>query len=355
MAASDKQASALDAKRARKKRSRRAGEYRIGNPLLGALSIAVIIALTAASFFIDSMPLIGAGPKYTAYFSEAAGLKPDDEVRIAGIKVGVVSSVELEGDKVRVQFRSKDAWIGDNTHASIQIKTVLGQKYVVLDPAGANELDPDTPIGLDRTTSPYDVVTAFSQAAEVIEEIDPDQLATSLDAVADTMDLPDGEFRNAVDGVSRLSQTISSRDQELSRLLEATRTSASLVAERNDEFQRLIEGTGTLLTELNNRKESIQLVLDASAALSSELRLLVADNEEIFGPTLNELDSALGILTDHEQDLRDSLHNLAPFYRLYGNMLGSGRWFDSVVTNLMPPGLPEIPGFRDPVRPEGVR
>lgn len=339
-----------------KKRSgRRAGEYRISNAWLGFIGVVTIIVLTSASFFIDAFPFIGAGPTYTAYFSEAAGLKPDDEVRIAGVKVGTVSGVELEGDTVRVEFRSKDAWIGADTHASIQIKTVLGQKYIALDPAGAEELDPDTPIALDHTTSPYDVVTAFSQATEVVEEINPDTLAASLTTIADAMDLPDGDFRNAVDGMSRLSQTVSSRDQELARLLNATRDSASLVASRNDEFQRLIEATGTLLTELNNRKESIQLVLDASAALASELRLLVADNEEQFGPTLNQLDSALGILTDHEQDVRNSLHNLAPFYRIYGNMLGTGRWFDSVVTNLMPPGVPEIPGFRDPFRPEGVR
>lgn len=337
------------------KRKLRAGDYRIGNPLLGIIGIVTILVLTVSSFFIDSFPVVGAGPKYTAYFSEAAGLQPDDEVRIAGVKVGSVSDVELEGDKVKVRFRSKGAWIGDNTHASIQIKTVLGQKYLALDPAGANELDPDTPIGLDRTVSPYDVVTAFSQAAEVVENVDSDQLAESLDVISDTMELAPGEFRDAVDGVSRLSETISSRDQELGRLLEATRDSASLVATRNDEFERLIRGTGELLAELNNREDSIKLVLDASAALSAELRRLVGDNEATFGPTLDQLDRALGILTDHEEDIRTSLHNLGPFYAAYGDMLGTGRWFDSVVTNLMPPGLPEIPGFRDPLRPEGVR
>lgn len=337
------------------RRKLRAGDHRISNPMLGIIGILTILVLTVSSFFIDSFPVVGGGPKYTAYFSEAAGLQPDDEVRIAGVKVGTVSDVELDGDKVKVQFRAKDAWLGDNTHASIQIKTVLGQKYLALDPAGAAELDPDDPIGLDRTTSPYDVVTAFSQAAEVVENIDSDQLADSLDVISDTMDLAPGEFRDAVDGVSRLSQTISSRDQELSRLLSATRDSASLVAGRNDEFRRLIQGTGELLVELNNREQSIQLVLDASAALSQELRRLVGDNEATFGPTLQQLDSALQILTDHEADIRASLHNLAPFYAAYGDMLGTGRWFDSVVTNLMPPGLPEIPGFRAPLRPEGVR
>ena len=44
-----------------------------------------------------------------------------------------------------------------------------------------------------------------------------------------------------------------------------------------------------------------------------------------------------------------------PFVRVYSNVVGNGRWFDQVIVNLTPPGLPEIPGYRDPVRQlEGV-
>ena len=335
--------------------ARRADEHRISDPLLGFISVVVVIALTISAFFIDSFPVIGRGPEYTAYFSEAAGLRPDDEVRIAGVKVGKVTGVELDGDRVEVNFRAKEAWIGEDSRASIQIKTVLGQKYLALDPAGVRELDPDTPISLDRTTSPYDVVTAFSSAAETLEAVDTDKLAQSLDVLSATMQGNPQEFRDAVDGLSRLSRSVSGRDAELRRLLEATRTSSKILAERNDDFRRLIIGVGELLGELNARGDAIRLVLASTRGLSVELRRLVADNEAIFGPTLDNLDATLKVLTDHEADLRKAVHNLGPFYRMYSNMLGSGRWFDSVVTNLLPPGVPLIPGERPAVRTEGVR
>lgn len=334
----------------------RAGDHRISNPLLGLISVVTVLALTIGAFFVDSLPLIGKGPQYTAYFSEAAGLQSDDEVRIAGVKVGKVSDVALDGDRVKVRFRAKEAWIGEDSRVSIQIKSVLGQKYLAIDPAGAGELDPDTPIPLERTVAPYDVVTAFSSAAETFEAIDTDTLAKSLDTVAASMQASPKDFRNAVDGLSRLSRTVSSRDQELRRLLEATKTSSRILAERNDDFRRLIIGTGELLGELNARSDSIKLVLASTTGLSVELRKLVADNEAQFGPTLDHLDQTLKILTDHEADLRASIHNLGPFYRLYSNVLGTGRWFDVIVTNLLPPGAPQIPGFRDPVRqPQAVR
>lgn len=336
--------------------ARKSGEKRIGNASLGLLGIVVVLALTATSFMLDAIPFVGAGPKYTAYFSEAAGLADGNEVRVAGVKVGVVTDVELDGDRVEVGFRSDGAWLGDDTRASIQIKTVLGQKFLGLEPAGTEELDTSDPIPVERTVAPYDVVTAFSSAAETVESIDEDGLAESLETLSEAMQASPEEFRHAIDGVSRLSQTLSSRDQELRELLQATRDSSQLLAERNDDFRRLITGAGELLTELNERQEALNLVLASGRALSSELRVFVAENEEQFGPTLDSLDRALGILTDHEDDLRKSLHNLGPFYTVYANMLGTGRWFDSVVTNLVPPGAIEPGGLttREPSRLRGI-
>lgn len=334
------------------------GGPRIGNAAIGAIGIVVILALTIGSSMLDSLPFVGAGPKYTAYFSEAAGLTGGNEVRVAGVKVGVVTDVELEGDKVVVGFRAKDAWLGDDTRASIQVKTVLGQKYLALSPAGTGELDRSVPIPLERTVAPYDVVTAFSSAAETLDRVDDVKLAESLDTLTDAMQASPEEFRGAVDGVARLSQTISSRDAELRQLLEATRTSSEILVERNEDFRRLIIGTGQLLGELNARAESIRLVLASTRGLSAELRRLVGDTEAEFGPTLDSLDNALSILTDHEEDLKKSIHNLGPFYRLYANLLGTGRWFDAVVTNLIPPGVPEppfYPGARTPARQSGIK
>lgn len=336
---------------------RKPGEPKFSNAFIGTIGVVVILVLTFTSFNLDSLPVVGAGPKYTAYFSEAAGLSDGNEVRVAGVKVGVVTGVELDGDKVAVGFRAKDAWLGNDTRASIQIKTVLGQKYLALTPAGTRELDTSEPIPLERTVVPYDVITAFSSAAETLDEIDDDTLAKSLDTLTGAMQASPEEFRGAVDGVARLSQTLSSRDAELRQLLEATKTSSGILADRNDDFRRLIIGTGQLLGELNTRSDSLKLVLASSRGLSIELRRLVAENEAEFGPTLDSLDSTLKILTDQEDDLRKSIHNLAPFYRLYANMLGTGRWFDAVVTNLLPPGAPEppfYPGARGPVRTSGI-
>lgn len=320
---------------------------------MGVLGIAIVLLVTVSAFFLDRLPIIGAGTKYTAEFTEAAGLKRGNEVRIAGVKVGSVSDVRLDGDRVVVDFRTQDAWIGNETTASVQIKTLLGQKYLALDPRGSKPADPDTRIPLSRTVSPYDVVDAFTDAARTIDQIDTAQLARSMQVLSEAFATTPPEIRGSIDGVARLSETLAKRDQELKRLFAATRQTTQILADRNAEFERLLASGGQLLAELNIRQQSISRLLDGAKTVSAELTALVHDNEEQIGPALTNLRASIDLLNANQQNISKTLELAAPFYGLYANVLGTGRWFDAVIVNLIPPALPEIPGYRPPVRTLG--
>ena len=317
---------------------------------MGGLGLFMVLLIALSAFFLDKLPIIGAGTKYTAEFSEAAGLKKGNEVRIAGVKVGDVSDVRLDGDRVLVDFRTKDSWIGDATTASIQIKTVLGQKYLALDPKGSHVADPDQRIPLSRTVSPYDVVDAFSDAAKSIEDTDTGQLATSFRVLSDAFSGTPPEIRGSIDGVARLSETLAKRDEQLKHLFNATNKTTKVLADRNAEFERLLANGGQLLAELNVRQQAISQLLTGAKTVAAELSALVHDNEEQIGPALTNLKKSIDMLNDNQQNISKTLKLAAPFYGLYSNVLGNGRWFDAVLVNLTPPALPEIPGNRPPIR-----
>ncbi|MEV0296777.1 MCE family protein [Nocardia sp. NPDC050710] len=320
---------------------------------MGVLGLAMVLLVTVSAFFLDRLPIIGASSKYTAEFSEAAGLKKGNEVRIAGVKVGQVDGVRLDGDRVLVDFRTQDAWIGNETTASIQIKTVLGQKYLALDPRGSRPADPNKPIPLSRTVSPYDVVDAFTDAARNIDQIDTAQLATSMQVLSEAFATTPPDIRGSIDGVARLSETLAKRDEELRRMFRATRETTQILADRNAEFERLLASGGQLLTELNIRQQAIHQLLTGAQTVAAELTALVHDNEEQMGSALTNLLGAIELLNANQQNISRTLELAAPFYGLYANVLGTGRWFDAVITNLIPPALPEIPGYRPPVRTLG--
>ncbi|SIR70524.1 MlaD family protein [Williamsia sterculiae] len=322
---------------------------------VGALGILILLMVTVAAFYLSSLPLVGAGVTYSASFTEAAGLRKGAEVRVAGVKVGKVNSVELNDDNNRViaKFQVNNAWIGDQTSASIQIKTVLGQKYLALEPNGSELADPKKLI--TRTTSPYDVIEAVSDVSRQVTNINTDQLATSFRTLSDSLSGTSSDLGPALDGLTRLSQTVSSRDQQVQTLLATTKDTSKLLADRNDEFQKLIAGAGGLLTELNNRQKSISQLLSSTTALSTTLTGIVRDNEKQIGPTLDSLKQVTALLNRQQNNLRDSINYLAPFYRLYSNVLGNGRWFNAAITNILPPGLPQGPlvGAPNTTRPPG--
>ncbi|SEO67056.1 MCE family protein [Trujillonella endophytica] len=311
--------------------------FRDRNPVvIGAVSLTTIVVLVLLAFNARSLPFIGGGTVYSAQFSEAAGLRPDDPVRIAGVKVGQVEELRLADGAVTVEFRVEDAFVGDRSQAAIRIETVLGAKYLALVPRGTEELDPDDAIPLERTASPYDVVEAFADLSTTVEEIDTGQLAASFEVLAETFAETPDEVQASLQGLARLSDTIASRDAELERLLSATRDVTAVLADRNGEFTRLIVDSNTLLTEVQARRQLIDSILTNTQLLSDQLTGLVGDNREALTPALQQLATVTDILSRNRVALGETVENFAPFVRVFTNTLGSGRWFDSFVDNLLP-------------------
>lgn len=312
--------------------------FRERNPVvIGAISMAVIAMLILAAFRAEDLPVIGGGDTYYAAFSEAGGLKPNDEVRLAGVRVGKVQRVELDGDHVKVEFQVDEAVrFGTVTAANIKVKTLLGAMYLELEPAGPGQLQEGTVIPESRTTSPYDVVDAFSGLAERSERIDTGQLAESLDTLAALMENTPEEFQGALQGMSALSQNIAARDDELNELLGNMRTVSSVLADRNGDLITLMEDGDKLFRALVARREAVHDLLVSTSRLSRELTGLVRDTREDLKPALDHLDDVLDVLRKNQENLDNSLRLMAPFYRVFASTLGSGPWFDTIIENMPP-------------------
>jgi phospholipid/cholesterol/gamma-HCH transport system substrate-binding protein len=301
--------------------------------------LAVLGVLLLAALNATDLPITSGGTTYSAHFTEAAGLRPDDEVRIAGVLVGRVRDVSLDGDKVKVEFRVRDAWVGDESGVYIKIKSVLGQKYLALDPRGTHPQDPHQTIALQRTASPYDVLEAFRDLVRTTNEIDAERLAVGLRALADSVRDSPTEVRAALTGLSRLSETISKRDAELTTLLGNTRDVSGLLAARTGEIERLIADGNLLLAELQARRNAISRLLDATVALSAQLRGLVRDNAEQLKPALDQVQKVIDLLLRNQQKLSEGLYLMGPVIRMITPAIGNGRWFDSYVYGVLPPAV----------------
>jgi phospholipid/cholesterol/gamma-HCH transport system substrate-binding protein len=305
---------------------------------IGAIGLVLIVVILWAAFNAGKLPLIGGGTSYSAYFTEAAGLTAGNEVRIAGVKVGEVDSVGLnysDGQgKVKVVFKVKNAFIGDESQAAIKLKTLLGAKYLSIDSTGTKKQNPHTTIPLTRTTSPFDVYPAFTELTNTVDNIDTAQLAKAFDTLsADFANTP-SSVKTVVTGLTRLSNTIASRDTALRNLLAQANNVTGVLASRDDQLQKLLNDGGLLLDELNARRDAIHALLINTSTLSIQLEGLVSDNQKTIGPMLDQLNGVLSLLQKNQDSLDRGLSLLGPFYRVFNNVIGNGRWFDNYICNL---------------------
>lgn len=320
--------------------------FRERNPVIvGAVSIATLALLIVAALRAQDLPIIGGGDTYYASFAEAGGLKVNDEVRIAGVRVGQVTDLALDDSgTVKVAFKVKtDLKFGDQTRADIKVKTILGSMFLAVAPSGQGRLDDGATIPVERTSSPYDVVKAFSGLAETSAQIDTDQLAASLSTLADlTRNTPE-EFRGALEGVSALSKVISSRDDQINSLLKNLDRVSTVLDARDEDIVKLMSDADVLFRALVQRKEQINRLLVSTTQLSTQLTGLIRDSRADLKPALDNLDSVLQVINKNENNLEQSINTMAPFYRVFASTLGNGPWFDTYIFNLPPQiGLPTL-------------
>lgn len=97
--------------------------------------------------------------EYTLYaaFSNASGLEPGSAVELAGVRVGRVTGIDLNGTRSKVTISlDKNVRLQDDVIASIQTKGLLGERYVLLTPGGSEDyINPEGKIR--ETESPIDI------------------------------------------------------------------------------------------------------------------------------------------------------------------------------------------------------
>jgi phospholipid/cholesterol/gamma-HCH transport system substrate-binding protein len=311
------------------------------NPVLvGATGIILLAALMFVAFQFDDLPLIKTDTTYRAAFRDASGLAPDNEVRMAGVKVGEVTEVRLAngaaGPYVRVTFRMDgDVRLGSNSEAHVKIKTVLGQKYLGIESVGTGRLDENAEIPLEKTTSPFDVLQAIKALAKEVGEIDTAQLATAFSTLAAAFaDTPESVTQTLA-GLGKLSQAMAERDKELRELFTHARSVTDVLVARDQELRALFADAETLMAELSRRRDAIHKLVITTEQLAIQLEGLVADNRNKLAPALTSLRQVLATLQAHRAGLEKLFPSAVQFLTRFTNASGSGRWVNIYIHGLL--------------------
>jgi phospholipid/cholesterol/gamma-HCH transport system substrate-binding protein len=301
---------------------------------MGAISLGLLLLVMAASFNLQQFPGFR-GTVYYAELTDASGLRTGSEVQVAGIRVGRVNELKIGPERVIAEFDVKDATLGRSTRASVEVKSLLGEKFLNITPEGSGELKGGSTIPLSRTDVAFDIVGTLGTLTTQTEETDKKTLTTALNSLAETMDAAAPEIKSSFTGLSRLSNTIATRDEEIEELLQRSRNVTALLDERKGDLVTLMEKADLIFQELRQRKQTIHTLLVNAEELAVQLEGTVKDNQEQIQPALAKLQNVLEFLHAREDQIETLIHNYGPYVNILGNIIGTGPWFDAYVPNIL--------------------
>jgi phospholipid/cholesterol/gamma-HCH transport system substrate-binding protein len=308
--------------------------------VIGFVGTACVAALVLAAIRFSDLPFVRDGYVLDASFVEAGGLETGDPVLVSGATVGTVDSIDLDRGVVRIALRVKngDLRLGDTTEAKIVTTTLLGQAGVQLDPSGEGAMGAGDTIGVDRTSSPYDITAALSDLTTEASAIDVEQLSSSLTTLSGTFkDTPD-DVKQALSGLDSIASAVSDNDEALQQLLDRASRVTGVLADRDQKVATLLSSGQSLLRQLNARQQVVTDLLDDAGSLSAQLSAVARENDAVLGPSLTQLNKVIAVLNDNKKNLQKAIIGLRGYATNFGDALGTGPWFDAYIQNLTSPG-----------------
>jgi phospholipid/cholesterol/gamma-HCH transport system substrate-binding protein len=297
------------------------------NPLwLGVVAAVIGLVLLVGTFAVGTLGL--GDDRYEAEFAHTAGIRPNDEVRIAGIGVGQVTGARLEGDHVVVSFRTNsDVHLGRDTKAVVKLATLLGGRYLELQPAGPGGLDGGR-IKLMNTSVPFDLQQAIETSTPAIEGLDAAKLRTALEAVTKNLYGNGAAVSQALDGVTQLSTMISRRDQQIGQLISSADAITTIVNKDKAALFTMMSQADGLFKILLDRRDLVHGILSDFKTLIGQLRDVLNDNRPQLQPLFNNLTGITDILQRTNDALDRALQVIAPTARYVNNAFGNGPYAD---------------------------
>lgn len=300
----------------------------------GIFGVVLVTCIVLVSFGYSGLPFWPQGKRYDAYFTDAGGITPGNDVYVSGLKVGRVRSVGLAGDTAKVTFTvDRHIRVGGQSLAAIRTDTILGERSIAVTPAGGGSV---TTIPVSRTTTPYTLGSALQDLGRDANDLDKDQFNESLQVLTDALHDATPQLRGALDGVTSLSRTLNRRDEALSGLLTHAKSITSVLAQRAEQVNRLILDGNQLFAALDARRAALGQLISGIDDVAQQISGFVADNRKEFGPALRKLNLVLDNLNERREYISEALKRLPPYATTLGEVVGSGPGFNVNVFSVLP-------------------
>ncbi|MEU3249850.1 MCE family protein [Streptomyces sp. NPDC006997] len=263
--------------------------------LAAVIALAVVAAGLATARALDDP-----GLRLTAYFDRATGIYAGSDLRILGVKVGEVESVDPQGTRVRVDLALDDGVrVPKGARAVVVAPSVVADRFVQLTPAYRNgpALTDGAVLPASRNRTPVEIDQLYASLIDLSQALGPDG-ANSTGALSDLLTTGaanlDGNGKaigDSVEQFGKAARTLDGSSDDLFTTLSQLQTFTTMLKDKDDDVRTAQERLDTVVS-------------------------FFADNKDDLAGALDELGTALGqvktFIQDNRGELKDNVERLVP-------------------------------------------
>ena len=307
--------------------------------LVTSLATGVLIVLIGNISF-------GGSKEYQAEFVDATGVNKGDDVRISGVRVGSVKSIQIE-DRTRalITFTVQDGTaLYKSTHATIRYRNLVGQRYIALttDIGDTSVLPEGGTIPVAQTTPALDLTVLFNGFKPLFQALTPSDLNKLSYEIVQVFQGEGGTLEGLLSNTADITNTLASRDQVISDLIDNLNQVLAHIGNRDQQLSQLLTTFRRFVGGLKKDRKPILDSLSQISNLSVQTADLVSGIRPSFVNDIHHLRGLSVILDRNKGELDRALQVLPIKLNKVGRTAIYGSWFNFYLCSFT--GKVQLPG-----------
>ncbi|TDD76708.1 MCE family protein [Actinomadura darangshiensis] len=330
----------------------------VNQKVVAIVTLAALGAGCVFAFAIGQLHLLDRGYTMSGEFSDTAGLKKGQDVRVAGVKSGRITSVQpdFRHGRIIVEWHvNAGIDLGPKTRAEIETTTLLGGRYLrlsgpVAKPYMADVAESRRRIPLERTSVPFTVPDALEGAQNIVGKLDQKSIDKLLTEVNKIQSPGAAKLHRILVNVQDVSRTLNDSYPQIQKLIENSKTITGTLAGKDTELRRIIDASQVLLQTLVRRRNELAATIGQGSRTVRTLSNVISKNQKQLDSLLDNLHLLTTRLAPNMDALNTDFSLLGPTFQQVANLKGNGQWIEGVLTGL---GPLQPPGPISTRRPQG--
>ena len=311
--------------------------------------IALVAVLIGGVYALSSSN--GGGRKVVGYFTSAVGLYPGDQVRILGVPIGNIDSIEPRPSDVKITMSvSDDVKIPKDARAVIMSPNLVSARFIQLTPtySGGAVLPDGGSIDLARTAVPVEWDEVKEALTQLAVQLGPTAgsmqgpLGAAINQAADTFDGKGESFHNALRELSQVAGRLGDSRGDIFGTVKNLQVLVNALSASNEQIVQFAGNVASVSQVLADSSRHLDGTLGTLNKALTDIRGFLHENNSTLVDTVNQLNDFTKTLSDQSDNIEQVLHvagpGIANFYNIYDPAQGTLN------------GLLSIPEFANPVQ-----